>query len=111
VKNVPERGDFVHLDFNPKAGHEQEGERFALVLSSRAFNDKTGFAFVAPITAQVKGYPFEVPIPSGLRCHGVVLVDQTRSLDWHARNLKVKARAPESLIEEVLARLAPILGL
>ena len=30
---VPERGDFVWLDFDPRKGHEQAGVRPALVLS------------------------------------------------------------------------------
>lgn len=108
---APDRGDYAHLAFNPQAGHELQGERFALVLSPRSFNEKTGFAFVAPITNQKKGYPFETVIPPGERCQGVVLADQMRSLDWRARNLKVKGRAPDSLVEEVLARVAAILGI
>ena len=100
----------MHLDFNPQAGHEQAGERFGLVLSPRVFNEATGFAFVAPLTGQVKGYPFEVPIPAGECCYGVVLVDQTKSLDWRARGLKVKGTASSELVEEASAKLAAILG-
>lgn len=111
MKGAPERGDFVHVDFDPQAGHEQAGSRFALVLSPQAFNKATGFAFVAPITGRKKGYPFEVDVPGGQRCYGVILVDQTRSLDWRARRLKVVGRASDGLLHEVLARLAPILGL
>jgi mRNA-degrading endonuclease toxin of MazEF toxin-antitoxin module len=51
---APDRGDYAHLAFNPQAGHERQGEHFALVLSPRSFNEKTGFAFVAPITSQKK---------------------------------------------------------
>jgi len=40
----------------------------------------------------------------------VVLVDQTRSLDWQAQNLVVKGRASEELVNEALARLVPILS-
>ena len=61
--NAPAKGDFVHLDFDPQAGHEQAGSRFGLVLSPCEFNAVTGFAYVAPITSKVKGYPFELPIP------------------------------------------------
>ncbi len=111
MTQVPDKGDFAHLDFDPHAGHEKKGERFALVLSPRTFNEKSGLTFVAPITTQNKGYPFEVAIPPGLYCHGVVLADQTRSIDWHACNLVVKDRAPEALLDEVLARIAAILGM
>jgi len=107
---APEKGDYVHIDFDPQAGHEQAGARFGLVLSPRVFNEATGFAFVAPLTGQVKGYPFEVRIPSGECCYGVVLVDQTKSLDWKARGLKVKGTASDDLVEEAGAKLAAILG-
>ena len=38
---VPEAGDFVWLEFDPQAGHEQAGHRPALVLSPKAYNAKT----------------------------------------------------------------------
>lgn len=107
---APDKGDFVHLNFNPQAGHEQAGNRFGLVLSPREFNEITGFAFVAPLTGQVKGFPFEVQIPEGEACYGVVLADQTKSLDWKARNMVVKGKAPQEVVSEVLDKLAPIFG-
>jgi len=58
--DIPDRGAFVVLDFNPQAGHEQAG-KIAIVLSPRAFNQKTGFMVVCPITNQKKGYPSTVP--------------------------------------------------
>ncbi|MBF0480939.1 MAG: type II toxin-antitoxin system PemK/MazF family toxin [Desulfovibrionaceae bacterium] len=106
--SIPKRGDYVHLDLDPAAGREQQGPRFALVLSGEAFNAKTGLAFMAPITTKVKGWPFEVAIPAGQRCSGVVLADHVRSLDWRARGVKVKGAAPVELVEEVAARLAAI---
>ena len=110
TRKVPGCGDFVHLDFNPQAGHEQAGERFGLVLSPSEFCKVTGFVFVAPITGQVKGYPFEVSIPAGARCYGVVLVDQTKSLDWVARKVQVVGKAPDELVEEALAKFSAIFG-
>jgi len=62
---VPARGDAVWVTFNPQAGHEQAGRRPALVLSPSSYNGKVGLAVLCPITSQVKGYPFEVMIPSG----------------------------------------------
>jgi mRNA-degrading endonuclease toxin of MazEF toxin-antitoxin module len=41
----------------------------------------------------------------------VVLADQTRSLDWRARRLKVKGKASEGVVEEVTALLSAILCL
>jgi mRNA interferase MazF len=57
---VPERGDLIWLSFDPQAGREQAGRRPALVLSPAPYNERSGLAFVCPVTSRVKGYPFEV---------------------------------------------------
>src|SRR5580765_4803841 len=83
---VPDRGDAVWITLNPQAGHEQAGRRSAVVLSPAAYNGKAGLAILCPITNQIKGYPFEVVLPSGLAVTGAILSDRVKSLDWHARN-------------------------
>lgn len=100
---VPRRGDLVRLSFSPQAGHEQAGGRPALVLSPSAYNGKVGLALFCPITSQVKGYPFEVPIPAGLGVQGVVLSDQVRNLDWRVRQAEFIGRLPDSAVRQVLA--------
>jgi mRNA interferase MazF len=82
---VPDRGDAIWITLDPQAGHEQAGRRPALVLSPASYNEKVGLALLCPITSQVKGYPFEVPIPAGLTVSGVILADQVKSLDWRVR--------------------------
>ena len=59
-RRTPQRGDVIWLNFHPRAGHEQDGRRPALVLSPKAYNRKVGLAIVCPITNRSKGYPFEV---------------------------------------------------
>ena len=105
---VPERGDLVWLDFTPQAGHEQAGRRPALILSATAYNGKTGLAICCPVTSQVKGYPFEVPLPAKGKIIGVVLADQVRSLDWKARNAEFVGNAPAETVQEALRKLAVI---
>ena len=41
---IPEKGDIVHLQFDPASGHEMKGEHYALVLSPKYFNKRL-FAF------------------------------------------------------------------
>jgi mRNA interferase MazF len=106
----PKRGDIVWLTFTPHAGHEQAGHRPALVLSPAPYNKKVGLALVCPITNQVKGYPFEVPLPTGLEIAGVVLADQLKSLDWKARKARFCCTVPASTISEVVGKLAPLLA-
>ncbi len=107
---TPQRGDVVWIDLNPQAGHEQAGRRPALILSPAAYNDKVGLAILCPITAQVKGYPFEVLIPAGLPVAGVVLADQVKSLDWRARNADRICTLPRETVAEVLQKLGVLLS-
>ena len=98
---VPERGDVVWLMFNPQAGHEQAGRRPAVVLSPATYNRKAGLAIVVPVTTQVKHYPFEVLIPSGLPVSGAVLADQVKSLDWRARKAERICSLPPEVVREI----------
>ena len=107
---VPRRGDVVWLNFDPQAGHEQAGRRPAFVLSPEAYNRKTNLFLACPITSKVKGYPFEVPLPSGLPVSGVVLADQVKSLDWKVRRAEFAARTSEATLEDVVALVMPLIG-
>jgi len=107
---VPEAGDFVWLTFDPQAGREQAGRRPALVLSPRAYNAKSGLALVCPITNQAKGYPFEVAVAAGQGATGVILADHVKSVDWKARRAEKLGHCTPEVIEEVRAKLAPLLG-
>ncbi len=106
---VPERGDAVWITLDPQAGHEQAGRRPALVLSPSAYNGRVGLALLCPITTQVKGYPFEVPLPAGLPVAGVVGADQVKSLDWRARKATRIAAVPKEIVTQVVNRLQTLL--
>lgn len=106
---APRRGDLVWIDFTPHTGHEQAGRRPALVLSPREYHRKTAFIIACPITSSVKGYPFEVVLPDGLPITGAVLSDQVKSLDRHARKIEVAGQVPESVMDEVRAKLKALL--
>ena len=107
---VPDAGDLVWLTFDPQAGHEQAGRRPALVLSPKAYNQRSGLALACPVTTHVKGYPFEVAVPEECGLNGVILADHVKSLDWKARRAVRISRVPESTLNEVVARLSPLLG-
>lgn len=107
---LPDRGDLVWITFNPQAGHEQAGRRPALVLSPAPYNRKVGLAILCPITSQIKGYPFEVSIPDGLKVKGAILSDQVKSLDWKARQAELVCKLPSAAVEEVLQKLNTLLG-
>lgn len=106
---IPYRGTFVWLKFDPQSGHEQKGNRPALVLSPESFNRKMGFAFVCPISNTQRKNPFYVLIPEGELVTGVIMADQLRSLDFKSRKAEYIADCPELVLQDVLRRIKPIL--
>lgn len=106
---IPNRGDIVYLDFEPTRGREQRGHRPAFVLSPRRYNAKSSLALFMPITKQQKGYPFEVLLPPELQIQGVILADQIKCLDWKARGVQLVESVPENVVEEVQAKIEPLL--
>ena len=106
---VPRRGDLVWLSFDPQAGHEQAGRRPAFVLSPETYNRKTGLFLACPVTSKVKGYPFEVPLPDGLKLSGVVLADQIKSLDWKARRAEYAGATTDNVVDDVVSLVLPLI--
>ena len=97
------------IDFDPQSGHEQAGRRPALVLSPQAYHQLSPFAVICPITRTVKGYPFEVVLPGGLSVSGAVLADQVKSIDRRSRRIEPAGKAPNSVVEDVVAKISALL--
>ena len=102
---IPRKGDFVALTFDAQSGHEQRGRRPALVVSNDLFNKHTGLCIACPITNTRRDYPFHVSIPAGQKVTGVVMVEQVKSIDFRARDVKRIGPATESVVQEVLSLL------
>ncbi len=106
------RGDIWLVGLDPAKGHEQKGRRPVLIVSPDAFNRVTKVPVVLPITrggsfARTAG--FAVPLSdAGTQTTGVVRCDQPRALDLAARGGKKLESVPDAIMDEVLARLAPI---
>lgn len=107
---IPDQGDIVWITLSPQLGHEQAGRRPALVLSPAAYNGRVGLAVLCPITSQIKGYPFEVLIPEGFEVAGVILADQVKSQDWHARQAEWICTLSQVIVVEVLDKLSTLLS-
>jgi mRNA-degrading endonuclease toxin of MazEF toxin-antitoxin module len=106
------RGDIWLVGLGPTRGHEQKGRRPVLIVSPEAFNRLTRVPVVLPITsggnfARTAG--FAVTLESaGTKTTGVVRCDQPRTLDLSARGGRKLESVPDGIMDEVLARLAPI---
>lgn len=108
------RGEIWLVSLDPAAGHEQRGTRPVVIVSPTRFNELTRTPVVLPITtgggfARRRG--FAVPLDdAGTRTVGVIRCDQPRVLDLASRNGKRLEVVPETIMDEVLARIAAILA-
>ena len=105
---IPEKGDLIWLNFTPQSGHEQAGQRPAIVLSPSKYNGKTGLLIACPITSKIKGYPFEVQINCE-KIDGVVLSDQVKNLDWKTRNATLIEKSSNKTLRNVQEKLLLLL--
>jgi mRNA interferase MazF len=99
----PKQGDIILVSLDPTKGSEQAGTRPALVVSQNLHNKKQRMIFACPITGSDRNYPTHIPIDG--RCNnttGFVMCEQLKSLDYHARGLRLLDRASDELLEEVL---------
>ena len=108
-KYIPNRGDIVWLDLDPRTGREQAGHRPAIIISPKEFNTLSSLVFVCPITSKVKGFSFEVALTEETKTEGVVLIHHLRSVDWKIRKIKFIESAPTKVIDEVCAKLKPLI--
>ncbi len=114
---IPERQDIIWIDCNPQAGREMRNIHPFLVLSPRAFNEKTSLVIGLPMTTADYNAdnPFAVAVGKATgRKDGqasYVLCHQPKSFDWRKR----KARAhplvalPDALFTQVCERLNQII--
>ena len=101
AKYTPEQGDIILMNFNPQSGHEQKGQRPALVVSNRVFNKLTNLALVCPITLTERGFPLHVAFGTGIKTRGFVMCEQVKSIDLVARQARFVEKAPEKVTEQV----------
>jgi mRNA interferase MazF len=105
----PDAGDIIWLDFLQSVANEQAGRRPALVLSPRAFNHLTGRCVACPITRRDRDWSFHVAITGADDVQGVVQTDQLCSPSWEKRGSRFICTAPATVLDEVRAKLKPLL--
>jgi mRNA interferase ChpB len=111
-RRIPERGDILHVSLDPTLGHEQQGSRYALVLSPGVFN-RFGLALVCPITqggsfAREHGFAVSL-MQAGTQTQGVVLCNQVRMISYQERGARIIEQAPAFLVDDVIARVQTLL--
>jgi mRNA interferase MazF len=112
---VPDRRDMIWIDFNPQVGSEMKHEHPLLVLSPKAFNERTGIVIGLPMTHATSNEtnPFAIKHTSakGEVCY--VLTHQPKSFDWRQRGARPHPwkQVPAPLFEAVRESLNDIIAI
>lgn len=111
---TPNRGDIIHLAFDPASGKEMKGDHYALVVSPAAFN-RCGLAWVCPISqgaaelARNQGFLVTL-MGTGTSTQGAIHCHQLKSLDWRSRRSAFRETVPDYIMDEVAGRLLPLIS-
>ncbi|MCK0509410.1 type II toxin-antitoxin system PemK/MazF family toxin [Aromatoleum anaerobium] len=116
---APERQDIIWIDCNPQAGREMRDRHPFLVLSPRAFNERTSLVVGLPMTtaAYNADNPFAIAVgeAGGSRAGktSYVLCHQPKSFDWRVREgaPHPMKRLPDELFAKACAVLNQIVRL
>lgn len=80
MKYSPKQGDIIWLNFTPSTGKEMRGKHPAVVISSNAYNKKTSYIIVCPITSKGNEFGGYLPL-NGYSIHGRINTIQIHSFD------------------------------
>lgn len=85
---VPERAEIIFIQYGSAAGDEKPADHPMLVISTRAFNERTGLVVGFPISHAERhaDNPFAISAPGAKGEPGYLLTHQPKSCDWHKRN-------------------------
>lgn len=96
------QGDIIIIDLNPKAGHEQAGNRPAVVISNNFFNQKTNMTLVCPITSTDRKFPLHIPLNDRTKTKGNILCEHIRAVDLNYRTHRKVEELPKDLLKQVV---------
>lgn len=110
---APDRGEMIWIEHSPQAGREMAGSHPFLVLSPRAFNEKTGLVIGCAMTSRQAHNPFAVANPRDPSRASYILADQPKSFDWRKRRARKHpwGKLKAEVLQDVCDRLNAIVQL
>lgn len=104
------QGDIIYVDFTPQAGHEQKGNRPAVVVSCDDYNHLSNLVLAAPITHTRSENIFRVEIKGNRDVDGYIMCDQIRSIDCNARKAKLYSKLDDDTLRLTLSIIRTIIS-
>lgn len=102
------RCDVWMVNLSPVHGHEQGGDRPALIVSHDELNSSpSGLVTVVPVTSTIRGLPLHIVMPkgtAGLTIDSVALCDQVRTISKTRMRRKI-GTVPQDVMVQIEDRL------
>ena len=105
---VPDRRDIIWINFSPQVGKEMRDVHPMVVLTARAYNERTGLVIGLPMSTAAFNAtnPFAVDNSSKGEV-SYIICNQPKSMDWRLRGAKPHAwrRVREAIFKQACGEL------
>lgn len=118
INDIPQQGDLIWIDSEPHAGHEYGGHNPAsnktfrplLVVSDKAYNQRTGMIVGFPIThtTRIKA-PFQIALSSH-KIEGHVILTSLLGYDYIAQSGKIVDHVNAAELTQAMNAVKDIFG-
>jgi mRNA interferase MazF len=111
VESQPFAGDIYLANLDPTKGGEQAGTRPVIILSLHAFNIRSRPVIICPIASNMQPWATKIGLLQEMKTHGIVVMDQIRSIDREQRLHRKVEAVPKSFIILVRSYVGRLLDL
>ena len=112
---VPDRRDIIWINFNPQVGKEMRDTHPMVVLTPRAYNERTSLVIGLPMSTAAYNAtnPFAIDNSRGAKEPSYIICNQPKSMDWRLRSAKAHAwgKVNESIFKSACFELNELIQL
>ncbi|MBC7549201.1 MAG: type II toxin-antitoxin system PemK/MazF family toxin [Polaromonas sp.] len=111
---VPDRRDIIWINFNPQVGQEMRDVHPMVVLTTRAYNERTSLVIGLPMSTAAfnASNPFAVDNSSKAEA-SYIICNQPKSMDWRLRGARAHpwGKVREGIFKQACAELNELVHL
>ena len=105
---APDRRDIIWINFNPQVGKEMRDVHPMVVLTARAYNERTGLVIGMPMSTAAFNATNPFAVNNGIKAEvSYIICNQPKSMDWRLRGAKPHAwgKVREAIFKQACGEL------